>query len=87
MMERKFGWTLEVDIHGMRAAEAKRQLELLLGRVGKDIRESVVIHGYHGGKILQDMVRSELKHPRIQRKLLSLNSGQTTLVLKPKEPC
>ena len=25
MMQRKYGWTLEVDIHGMRAAEAKKQ--------------------------------------------------------------
>ena len=31
MIQRKYGWTLEVDIHGMHAAEAKRQLELLLG--------------------------------------------------------
>ncbi len=85
MMQRKYGWTLEVDIHGMRAAEAKKQLELLLGRVGNDIREVVVIHGYHGGKILQEMVRAELKHPRIQRKILSLNSGETTLVLKTKD--
>ena len=84
MIQRKYGWTLEVDIHGMHAAEAKRQLELLLGHVGKDIREVIVIHGYHRGKILQEMVRVELKHPRIQRKLLSLNSGETTLVLKPK---
>lgn len=85
MMERKHGWTLEVDIHGMRAAEAKRQLELLLSRTGREIREVVVIHGYHGGKVLQDMVRVGLKHPRIERKLLSLNGGETTLLLKPKE--
>ena len=85
MMQRKYGWTFEVDIHGMRAAEAKKQLELLLGRVGNDIREVVVNHGYHGGKILQEMVRAELKHPRIQRKILSLNSGETTLVLKTKD--
>ena len=85
MLQRKFGWTLEVDIHGMRAAQAKRELDLLLGRVGSDIREIVVIHGYHGGKALQDMVRTELKHSRIKQKILSMNSGQTTLMLHDKK--
>lgn len=84
MLQRKFGWTLEVDIHGMRAAEAKRQLELLLNRTDQSIREIVVIHGYHGGRALQDMVRKELKHPRIKQKLLTMNNGQTTLLLHDK---
>ncbi|HIS68518.1 MAG TPA: Smr/MutS family protein [Candidatus Gallacutalibacter stercoravium] len=83
MLERRIGFTLEVDIHGMKAAEAKRQLELLLSRAAPNIKEIVVIHGYHGGKVLQDMVRKDLKHARIQSKMLSLNSGQTILILKP----
>ena len=82
MVERKHGWTIEADIHGMRALEAKHELELLIGRAGKDIREIVVIHGYHGGSALKNMVRSELRHPRIQQKILSLNQGETTLLLK-----
>lgn len=85
MMERKIGYTLEVDIHGMRAREAKRQLELLLSRADATTHEVVVIHGYHGGRVLADMVRQELRHPRIRQKLLSLNGGQTTLVLYPKK--
>ena len=82
MLERKYGMTIEVDIHGMRCAEAKRQLELLLSRTGKDITEIVVIHGCHGGTALLEMVRKELHHPRIKSKYLGLNNGQTTLVLK-----
>jgi DNA-nicking Smr family endonuclease len=82
MLERQSGNILEVDIHGMRASEAKRQLELLLARAGANIREIVVIHGYHGGQVLRDMVRNDLKHPRIRQKMVSLNGGQTTLVLK-----
>ena len=27
MLERKYGWTIEADIHGMRVLEAKRELE------------------------------------------------------------
>lgn len=82
MLERKYGWTIEADIHGMRVQEARRQLELLLSRADKSIREIVVIHGFHGGQALQDMVRKELSHPRILRKELSLNNGQTVLYLK-----
>ena len=84
MLERKFGFTLEVDIHGMRAQEAKRQLELLLSRADDSVHEIVVIHGYHGRQVLANMVRSELRHPRIKQKMRSLNSGQTSLVLYPK---
>ena len=82
MLERKYGWTIEADIHGMRVLEAKRELETLIGRADKSIREIVVIHGYHGGSALKNMVRSELRHPRIQQKILSLNQGETTLLLK-----
>ena len=53
MLERRYGWTIEADIHGMRAAEAKHELELLLSRADKNIREIVVIHGYHGGSALR----------------------------------
>ena len=82
MLERKYGWTIEADIHGMRVLEAKREVETLIGRADKSIREIVVIHGYHGGSALKNMVRSELRHPRIQQKILSLNQGETTLLLK-----
>ena len=58
MLERKYGWTIEADIHGMRVLEAKRELETLIGRADKSIREIVVIHGYHGGSALKNMVRS-----------------------------
>ena len=82
MLERKYGWTIEADIHGMRVLEAKRELETLIGRADKSIREIVVIHGYHGGSALKNMVRSELRHPRIQQKILSLHQGETTVRLK-----
>jgi len=82
MNETKSGFTLTVDIHGMGEEEAKRQLALLLGRVDASIREVVVIHGCHGGKVLRDMVRKKLKHPRIRRTWLTLNDGQTIIELK-----
>lgn len=84
MLTSQKGSVLTVDIHGMRSDDAKRQLERLLSRAGKDVREIVVIHGYSHGQVLKNMVRLELKHARIQSKLISLNEGQTRLLLKER---
>ena len=73
---------MEVDIHGLMASDAKARLEHLLSNAGPQVEEVVVIHGYSRGTVLRDMVRNQLKHPRIQRKLLSLNQGQTRILLK-----
>ena len=82
MTTKKFGVTLQVDIHGMTSAEAKKSLERLLSSI-KDptIKEVLVIHGYHNGNVLKNMVR-KLKHPCIKQRVLSLNNWETTLVLK-----
>jgi len=82
MLQTKYGTTIEVDIHGLTAREAKRGLEQLLSHADKDITEIRVIHGYNGGQVLRDMVRKELKHPRISAKLISLNPGETRILLK-----
>lgn len=73
---------IEVDIHGLMASDAKARLEHLLTHAGPQVQEVVVIHGYSRGTVLRDMVRNQLKHPRIQAKLLSLNQGQTRILLK-----
>lgn len=82
MLATRTGNTMDADIHGMTAREAKRALEQLLSAAGKDVVEIRVIHGYHNGQILRDMVRKQLKHPRIASKLVSLNPGETRLILK-----
>lgn len=75
------GWTMTVDIHGLRVRQARNELQRIIRAAPEDIREIVVVHGYHGGSALMDMVRNELSSPRIQQKLLSMNNGQTTLIL------
>lgn len=82
MQKRKIGSRLEVDIHGMVTAEAKKALEQLLSAVPQEITEITVIHGYQGGTSLQTMVRTKLKHRRIERKILGLNPGVTELLLR-----
>ena len=82
MLVSKPGKIVTVDIHGMTADDAKSQLQKLLTRLGPKTEELLVIHGYNSGQRLKDMVQRELKHPRIQSKLLSLNPGQTRILLK-----
>lgn len=83
MIVHKFGCNLEVDIHGMTVLEAKRELTGLLTRCDKKTHEIDVIHGCHGGTALLNFIRKEFKHPRLEKKILSLNNGMTTLVIKP----
>ena len=85
MLTNRIGSTIEADIHGLTAEDAKRQLEFLLSRADKNVKEIVVIHGYSHGQVLKNMVRTQLKHPRIASKLLSLNEGQTRILLKQPE--
>lgn len=74
----------EIDLHGLSERDAKARLEHFLSSVPPGVTEVRVIHGYNGGQALRDMVRLRLKHPRIAAKLLTLNPGETRLLLKPK---
>jgi DNA-nicking Smr family endonuclease len=74
--------TLTADIHGMQVANAKTALERLISSADKNITEIMVIHGYSGGQVLMNMVRKKLSHPRIARKILSMNQGETLLMIK-----
>ena len=82
MVVTRKGSVAEVNIHCLTEREAQRQLEQFLSRAEPSLREVVVIHGYHNGQTLRDMVRLKLKHPRISAKLISLNPGATRILLK-----
>lgn len=82
MTTKKHGFTLEVDIHGMMVPEAKKSLERIIANADTTIKEIEIIHGYSNGTALQTMVRKDLKSKRIKSKILSLNPGITTILLK-----
>lgn len=73
---------LEVDIHGMTTAEAKKRLERTITSLPDRYTQITVIHGYQAGTSLQTMVRKNLKHRRIKQKILSLNPGETILLIR-----
>ena len=71
-----------VDIHEMFPADAKKRLEKLLAVVGDEVEEIEIIHGFHGGRALQQTVRQQVHSKKIKRRGLSLNPGVTVYYLK-----
>lgn len=74
-------YSIAIDIHGETRKSGRKLLENKLKSLPKDTREIVVIHGYHQGNTLQQMVRS-FKHPMVERKILGLNQGETIFLIK-----
>lgn len=69
-----------IDLHGLTKEEARSEMfhQIMMA----DRVDSIVfIHGYHGGRVLKDLVRKEFSDPRIQ-KILCLDASTTAYKLK-----
>ncbi len=74
---------IEVDVHGMNQFQAKTKINATLKKTKQGTYMIRIIHGYHNGTVLRDMIRREYRsHPRILCIELSLNPGITELILK-----
>lgn len=74
---------IEVDIHGMTKIQAKPLIESKLKAAPKSTYRLRVIHGYHGGTELREMVRKGFKsNPKVLRVEVGLNPGETDLILR-----
>ena len=74
---------LELDLHGMNTHQAKIAIDSQLKRAKQGVYRIRLIHGYHGGTALRDMIRETYRHhPRVLRVELGLNPGETELVLR-----
>ena len=73
---------VQVDIHEMFPADAKKKLEKLLAAVGDEVEVVEVIHGYHGGQDLMQFARHQVHTKNINRRALDLNPGVTVYYLK-----
>lgn len=80
----KFGYTYTVDLHGMTVSETKKELAKFLTQCPKDTKSVSVVHGYSNGNALQTFIRKSFSHPRLERKIVGLNQGETELILKSK---
>lgn len=73
---------LKIDLHKMNVWEAIMYLSNVVESAPIEIKEIVVVHGYHTGSALLNMVRKDFTNPRVKRKFLSLNQGITSLILQ-----
>ncbi|WP_148132726.1 Smr/MutS family protein [Candidatus Formimonas warabiya] len=83
MNQHKSQGVIELDIHGMTKYQAKVYIDSQLKQAKSDIYIIRVVHGYHGGTQLREMVRTEYKgNPKVKRVEHGLNPGITELILR-----
>lgn len=74
---------IEIDVHGMNQFQAKTTIQAVLKKANRGTYMIRIIHGYHNGTALRDMIRREYrKHPKVLRVEVSLNPGVTELILR-----
>ena len=73
----------QLDVHDCTCYQAQVAIDAALRRAGGSIYRLRIIHGYHGGTQIRDMVRRQYaRHPKVLRVELGLNQGTTDLVLR-----
>ena len=74
---------VKVDLHGLRQEEAIRVIDRALASAGPMTYHLQLIHGYHRGTSLRDMIQDEYRwHEKVLRIMPGDNPGITVLVLK-----
>ncbi|SHI89405.1 Smr/MutS family protein [Parasporobacterium paucivorans] len=74
---------VELDLHGMNSFQAKTFIDSRLKSAKKDIYRLRLIHGYHGGTSLKQMIlKTYRNNPKVIRIEIGLNQGTTDLVLR-----
>ncbi len=74
---------IEVDLHGMTKHQAKICIDNHLKKANSSIYRIRIIHGFHGGTELKDMIQKDYrKNNKVVRVEIGLNPGTTDLVLR-----
>ena len=79
------GGIIEIDVHGMRVEEAQAAVAQKVRAAGSSVYRVRVIHGYHGGTKICNMLREEFSYgrePKVLRVEMGDNLGITELVLR-----
>jgi len=71
---------LELDLHGKNEYQAKVAIDAALRRAKAGTYRLRLIHGYHGGTALRDMIRRDYATKCLR--VLPLDNGRTDLVLR-----
>lgn len=74
---------IELDLHGRNRYQAKIAIDAALRRAKPGVYRLRVIHGWHAGTAIRDLVREEYAHhPRVLRVAQGPNPGITDLILR-----
>ena len=76
---------VEIDLHGLRAEDAKRKIDQAIRTADPSVYRIKLIHGYHRGHGLKDMIWEEYsynRNPKVLRVEGGFNDGITELVLR-----
>ena len=70
----------KVDLHNLTREEARAEIIYQI-QMADRVDSIVFVHGYHGGRVLKDLVRKEFSHSRIE-KIINLDASTTAYRLK-----
>ncbi len=73
---------VELDLHGMNTYQAQIAIDAALRRAGSGTYRLRLIHGYHGGTAIRDMLWTTYTHRAQVKRLVSIHNGATDLVLR-----
>lgn len=76
---------IEIDLHGLDVYQAKSRIDKELQKAGSSVYRLRLIHGYHGGVSIKNMIEDEygyMRHEKVKRVQGGNNPGITELVLR-----
>ena len=77
-----FSGTVEIDLHGKNAYQARVALDALLRRVDASVYRIRVIHGFNSGTRLKETVWEYASHPKVRRIAAGESPGCSYLILR-----
>lgn len=80
-LEFYYGEYKVVDLHRLTKEDAKIELINAINSADINIKCLVIVHGYHGGTVIKNLVRKEFQSEFIQEKI-NLDAGRTIYKLK-----
>ncbi len=83
-IELYYGRSKTLDLHNLTKQEALASLIYELGSIDSNFDCLIIVHGYHGGTIIKNLVRKEFEHNMIAEKV-NLDAGRTIYLLKNKK--
>lgn len=78
---------VELDLHGKNQYQAQIAIDAALRRAGNGVYRLRIIHGFHHGTALREMIRAHYQsHPKILRIAAGDHDGITDLILRELIP-